>query len=62
MLPIYHQAEKSLVEFLKSKEVISKTILQMDNALTDREKEIEGEVMVKLGTFCIMHIADETMP
>lgn len=37
------QAEKSLEEFLKSKEIISKTILQMDNALTDREKEIEAE-------------------
>lgn len=37
------QAEKTLEEFLKSKDPIAKTILQMDNALTDREKEIEAE-------------------
>ncbi|KAJ6663892.1 hypothetical protein lerEdw1_009973 [Lerista edwardsae] len=56
------QAEKSLEEFLKSKETISKTILQMDNALTDREKEIEGEDMAKFCTFWIIRIADEIMP
>ncbi|XP_062995936.1 guanylate-binding protein 1-like [Elgaria multicarinata webbii] len=37
------QADKALEEFLKSKETVAKSILQMDKALTDKEKEIEAQ-------------------
>ncbi|XP_053124687.1 guanylate-binding protein 1-like [Hemicordylus capensis] len=37
------QADKALEEFMKSKETVAKSILQMDNALTDKEKAIEAE-------------------
>ncbi|XP_061452236.1 guanylate-binding protein 1-like [Rhineura floridana] len=36
------QADKALEVFLKSKEMVAKSILQTDKALTDKEKEIEA--------------------
>ncbi|XP_061452898.1 guanylate-binding protein 1-like [Rhineura floridana] len=37
------QADKALEEFLKSKETVARSILQMDKTLTDKEKEIEAQ-------------------
>ncbi|KAL8219630.1 UNVERIFIED_CONTAM: hypothetical protein K2H54_029633, partial [Gekko kuhli] len=37
------QAEKALEEFLKSKKNVAESILQTDNALSEKEKEIEAE-------------------
>uniref|UniRef100_A0A670IN23 Guanylate-binding protein/Atlastin C-terminal domain-containing protein n=1 Tax=Podarcis muralis TaxID=64176 RepID=A0A670IN23_PODMU len=37
------QADKALEEFLKSKQTVANSLLQMDHALTDKEKEIEAQ-------------------
>ncbi|XP_015279115.1 PREDICTED: guanylate-binding protein 1-like [Gekko japonicus] len=37
------QAKKALEEFLKSKKSVAESILQTDNALSEKEKEIEAE-------------------
>ncbi|XP_077788311.1 guanylate-binding protein 1-like isoform X2 [Podarcis muralis] len=37
------EADRALEEFLKSKEMVAKSILHMDNALSGKEKEIEAQ-------------------
>lgn len=41
------KAEEVLQEYLKSKESVTDAILQTDQTLTEKEKEIEGEEPVK---------------
>ena len=41
------EAEDALQKFLQSKEDVIETILQTDQALTEKEKEIEGEAQIK---------------
>lgn len=41
------KAEEVLQEYLKSKESMTDAILQTDQTLTEKEKEIEGEETVQ---------------
>lgn len=41
------KAEDALQKFLQSKQDVIEAILQTDQALTEKEKEIEGEAQIK---------------
>ena len=41
------KAEDALQKFLQSKEDVTEAILQTDQALTEKEKETEGEAQIK---------------
>lgn len=41
--PRFPQAAEVLQQFLKSKEMVAQAVLQTDQSLTDRQREIEGD-------------------
>lgn len=52
-LPLNFKAEETLQKYLKSKESAIDAILQTDQTLTEKEKEIEGEWLKSGNTYII---------